>query len=198
MQTRRVQQKLNEVSARDSTDAFDGCCAWRGHDPISRMLTHCSLLLAVTQIKRTRSKGQALPNPPMRWLGLRCTMQLAPARLDTPRRRPASGGSASLAREWLASHRLVICPACCRRRPAAPYYPQDFAAERGQRRGRRVEQSEQRVEQAAAKLCVASGHEAIPRPSVLQAGPGRVRDKPIRACRALPTHIVSAHCGVLR
>ena len=59
MQTRRVQQKLNEVSARDSTDAFDGCCAWRGHDPISRMLTHCSLLFAVTQLKRTRSKRQA-------------------------------------------------------------------------------------------------------------------------------------------
>ena len=53
MQTRRVQQKLNEVSARDSTDA------WRGHDPISRMLTHCSLLFAVTQLKRTRSKRQA-------------------------------------------------------------------------------------------------------------------------------------------
>ena len=96
MQTRRVQQKLNEVSARDSTDAFDGCCAWRGHDPISRMLTHCSLLFAVTQLKRTRSKRQALPNPPMRWLGLRCTMQLA----KEPQRLLSSRSKFDLIREF--------------------------------------------------------------------------------------------------
>ena len=45
----RVLQKLNEVSARHSTDVFYGCCAWRGHVSISALLTHCPLLYAVTR-----------------------------------------------------------------------------------------------------------------------------------------------------
>ena len=97
-------------------------------------------------MRSTRSSGWAIREQ-CGWLQRDSILYADAQRAEAARARPWKG--------WQA----ITWPSIWHAATAAQApYPQDRAAERGQRRGQRVEQSEQRVEQAAGKLGVAIGH----------------------------------------